>query len=235
MAGQGRVKLTVVDIDAHGPEAERWLGEVQNQYGPPKVVVRTGRGGFHCHYRHDGEGRKIRPELDKPIDILGGGVVILPPSKGLVRDYEYIEGGIDDLVDLPVIRKVANDTGIVPASRAGTIREGQRNRTLWEHGMRAGHHCDDYEAMLDVVRTRNDDCLVPLGDKEVERIAKSVWGYTERGENRFGQTGVWFPTQEVNSLIAVNPDAFMLLSFLKANNSPHATFMVANSLDDTFG
>src|SRR5262245_35509917 len=75
LAGKGKVKLTVVDIDAQGPEAERWLGDVQNQYGRPRVVVRTGRGGFHCHYRHDGEGRKIRPEPGKPIDILGGGVV----------------------------------------------------------------------------------------------------------------------------------------------------------------
>ena len=43
--------------------------------------------------------------------------------------------------------------------------------------------------------------LEPMQQAEVTKIAKSVWGYTERGENRFGQYGVWFATPEGNDLI----------------------------------
>jgi hypothetical protein len=70
---------------------------------------------------------------------------------------------------------------------------------------------------------------------EVTKIAKSAWGYAEAGENWFGQTGVRFPTWEVNELIASSVDDFVLLSYLRANQWPDATFWTANGLAETFG
>ncbi len=78
MAGK-RNKLTVVDVDAHGTEGERLLDDAQRDYGASRFIVRTGSGGFHAYYRHNGEGRRIRPDPLNPIDVLGGGVV---PSSG---------------------------------------------------------------------------------------------------------------------------------------------------------
>jgi hypothetical protein len=63
------------------------------------------------------------------------------------------------------------------------IREGGRNTNLWEHCMRAAHHCDNFNAFLDVACTQNTKFLTPLADDEVVKVAKSAWGYTERDEN----------------------------------------------------
>jgi hypothetical protein len=82
MAG-ARNRFTIVDIDEKGAAGERLLADVQRQFGHSKVVVRTGSGGFHCYYLHDGEVRKIRLDPRKPIDLIGGGPIVLPPSRGL--------------------------------------------------------------------------------------------------------------------------------------------------------
>ena len=58
---------------------------------------------------------------------------------------------------------------------------------------------------------------------EVTKIAKSAWGYTERGENRFGQHGAWFPEAEVDLLVA-EQDAFILLAYLRAKQGPDSDF-----------
>jgi len=87
MAG-ARNKFTIVDIDERGPAGERLLADVQRQFGNSKVVVRTGSGGFHCYYLHRGESRKIRPDPRKPIDLIGGGPIVLPPTKGFRGNYE---------------------------------------------------------------------------------------------------------------------------------------------------
>jgi hypothetical protein len=96
--------------------------------------------------------------------------------------------------------------------------------------MRAAHRCDDFEALLDVARTRNDEFLPSLPDGEVVKIANSAWGYTERGENRFGRHGVFFDTEEANHLIASDQDALLLLVLLRVNNLPGKTFSAANGL-----
>ena len=65
--------------------------------------------------------------------------------------------------------------------------------------MKAAHHCDDFDALLDVALTANANFLPPLPEDEVMKVAKSDWGYTERGENRFGRHGVSFSPEEVNA------------------------------------
>jgi len=77
MAG-ARNKLAIIDIDEYGARGERLLADVQRQFGSSKVVVRTGSGGFHCYYLHTGEGRKIRTDPRRPIDLIGAGPIVLP-------------------------------------------------------------------------------------------------------------------------------------------------------------
>ena len=101
--------------------------------------------------------------------------------------------------------------------------------------MHEAHHCDDFEALVDVARTRNESFLPPLTDEEVVKIANSAWGYTDRGQNRFGRPGISFSTEEANRLITRDPDQFVLLAFLRANNGPDSSFMVANGLAKKFG
>jgi hypothetical protein len=235
MAGQ-RNKLTVVDIDAHGHEGERLLEDAQYTYGRSRFIVRTGSGGFHAYYRYAGEARRIRPDPRQPIDLLGAGVVILPPSLGAERRYEIIEGHIDDLPALtPLRRTTALQKTRIPLD-AALVAKGTRGVELWRHCMRAAHHCDDLETLIDVARTRSEEMLPPIeNDVRIINIARSAWGYTERGENRFGRTGAWFETDEINSMLASDQDGFVLLAFLRANNRPKSTFMVPNALATSFG
>jgi hypothetical protein len=53
-----------------------------------------------------GERRQIRPDPDVPIDILGGGYVVAPPSKVAKGDYEFLQGSLDDRDRLPALQNV---------------------------------------------------------------------------------------------------------------------------------
>jgi hypothetical protein len=100
--------------------------------------------------------------------------------------------------------------------------------------MREAHHVDNYEQLLDRVETLNQEYVEPMQQAEVTKIAKSAWGITERGDNRFGQHGSWSPVDEINRF-REDQNAFWLLSFLRADNHPDSTFMVANGLAEAFG
>jgi Primase C terminal 1 (PriCT-1) len=184
---------------------------------------------FHAYYRHSGEDRRIRPDPRRPIDLLGGGIVVLRPSKGSKLRYEIIEGTLDDLTALTTLRNVKSPPtalGINPTERIGI---GRRNIKLFGACMRHAHHCDDLEALLDVARTRNAEMDPPLDDDEVAAIVASAWQYTERGDNRFGQSGAWLPQSTVQALIR-DPALFALIGWLKSLNGPNAEFLVADGL-----
>src|SRR3954471_13307941 len=44
-----------------------------------------------------GEGRKIRPDPRRPIDLIGAGPIVLPPTQGFRGRYEVIHGRVEDL------------------------------------------------------------------------------------------------------------------------------------------
>jgi hypothetical protein len=222
-------RLTVLDVDSRD---DRVLADALDRHGPTPIVIRTGSGNHQAWYRHDGEKRLIRPEPDKPIDILGSGFVVAPPSRGNKSKYEFIQGTLDDLDRLPPLRGLlVNDDGQTRTTAPQSterIREGIRNRKLWEQCMISAHCCDDFDTLLDVARSRNDEFCPPLEDDEVVKVATSAWGYTERSENRFGRPGVFFDARQANELIRDDPDLYLLLSFLRANNKPDSKFMATN-------
>lgn len=155
---------------------------------------------------------------------------MLAPSRGALRDYEIVEGTLDDLQTLTKIRRDTIAPPVapkVPESEVGRI--GCRNDLLFRICMKAAHYCDDFDNLLDVAQTRNAEFLPPLSDAEVMKVARSAWSYTERGQNRFGQTGAWLPQSTVNGL-ARDPPLFTLIGWLKAANGPNAEFLVADGL-----
>ena len=224
-----RSRLTVLDVDSHD---DLVLADALGRHGQTPIIVRSGSGNYQGWYRHNGEGRLIRPEPDKPIDILGGGFVVAPPSQGTKSNYQFIQGGLDDLDHLPLLRRLPANVNAQTATAIPQaierIREGERNTNLWEQCMRAAHHCDSFNALLDVACTQNAQFLTPLPDDEVVKVAKSAWGYTERDENHFGRPCVSFDAAEVNELICNDPDLYLLLSYLRANNKPDRQFMATN-------
>jgi hypothetical protein len=217
-----RTKITVLDSDSND---DRILADAMARHGKTPLVVRSGSGNYHAWYRHKGEGRHIRPNPEIPVDVLGGGFVVAPPSRGATADYEIVEGSLDDLDHLPTLQNFA------PPSTGEVISMGRRNNALWEHCMRQCRSCDDFGALLDVAETFNTQSLSPpLDADEVTKTARSAWQATERGENRFGQIGAFLSVEETKSMVG-DPHLLALFAWLKAQNSPTRQFLIADGLE----
>src|SRR5262249_50061389 len=86
-------------------------------------------------------------------------------------------------------------------------------------------------------RTFNQEsCVPPKPDKAVITIAKSAWAYEEKGLNRFGKTGAYITTNEVNRLLKTGSmDAVALVTLLRARNGPNSRFLLVNGFHKTLG
>ncbi|ETX13271.1 hypothetical protein OCH239_12590 [Roseivivax halodurans JCM 10272] len=175
--------IVEVDVDAVG---DAWLAMAVERYGETPITIRTASGKSKLWYRHNGEGRSVRPFSDMPVDILGDGFTIAPPSRrdDLGASYTFRTGCLDDVANLPTIPAGAID---MPAQRAaGTVRSGERNASLWRWCMAEARHCDDVEALIDAAATWCSAFLDPLATKEVEGCARSAWTYESSGRNFIG-------------------------------------------------
>jgi hypothetical protein len=241
-----RNRIAALDYD---DTDERGFVDALHHYGDTPIKIRTASGKYHAYYRYNGELRLIRPIEGSPIDILGsGGFVVAPPSfisgKGT---YQFIEGSLDDLDRLPVMRGLGLNAypnhqkqQLTNSDQPG-VTDGARNDALWEHCMRVATTTrslsdeEGFNAVLTAAHEFNATFLPPLEEGEVVRVARSAWGYEQRGENRYGRHGVWFDTSEANTLITSDQDSFVLLSYLRAHNGPSSLFMCTNSLSETLG
>ena len=115
------------------------------------------------------------------------------------------------------------------------VPEGRRNNALFKHCMRQAHQCDNFDALVEQARVFNTgSCTPPLTDEEVIRTSHRAFYYTARGENRFGMTGSWLPTDTVYAVMA-DPYLCTLVNFLQATNRPNRTFLVADGLAKRLG
>ncbi|MGR3639093.1 hypothetical protein [Alterinioella nitratireducens] len=236
MAGK-RTRIMSVDIDS--TDETLWR-EAEKRYGPSPIRVRTPSGGVHFWYLYNGEARKVRPDPSIPIDLLGGGVMVAPPSKGRRGEYEFIHGSLDDLHKL---RPAANiiepprPTLEKPASKAGLIIEG-RNDALYRHLMQRARYCDDFETLLDVAQSFAESMIDrvarhPFTDAEIRVTAKSVWDITKRGDNRFGgQAHSILYNDRRDILLELGPDAFYLYTLLQKWSHDKPFFPCANGIMD---
>ena len=139
-----RNRITVLDVDS--PD-ERILADAMSRVGPSPFIVRSGSGNHHAWYRHNGEQRRIRPVPHEPIDILGAGFVVAPPSRGAKGTYTLVQGTLDDLDRLQLcgtrnlrpmallgplsgIFRRASETGLFTGKRSGM-------RVMWTILMRS--------------------------------------------------------------------------------------------------
>ena len=216
------------------------MRDALDRHGTTPLLVRTASGKWHAYYHHNGECRRIRPWRREglPIDIVGTGLCIAPPSELATGTYQIIEGRLDDLDRLPIMRGLddqfySHRRGTAAPSGDHTkpwseMHDGDgRNDALFRRLGREAHHCDDFEQLLDRAQTLNTDFAQPMADREIRKIACSVWEMTVEGRNRFGQRGSWLPTAQVDELVA-DPHTLALLSYLKAHNGPDRRFWVAD-------
>jgi hypothetical protein len=169
-----RSGVTVLDVDSTD---ERVLADAISRHGQTRLVARSGSGHFQAWHRHAGERRLIRPRRDVPIDILGGGVVIAPPSRVAKGSYQFIEGSLDDLDSLPTLNdaptvSLADLSAEVPAHWGQMRKHDGRNNALFRRCLRAARHCDDFDQLLDYARTKNGQFGEPMEDERVVKAAK---------------------------------------------------------------
>ncbi|RMC35371.1 bifunctional DNA primase/polymerase [Paracoccus alkanivorans] len=175
--------ITEIDVDAVG---DAWVTAALERFGQTPVVIRTASGKAKLWYRHNGEGRHVRPFNGLPIDVLGGGFTIAPPSfrEDLGASYAFRTGGIEDVCILPTIKDGALSEGFTRAPEA--VQRGERNDSLWRYCMSQARHCDDVEALIDVALTWTSAFPEPLPPQEAEACARSAWGYETTGRNYLG-------------------------------------------------
>ncbi|MFC4671695.1 bifunctional DNA primase/polymerase [Seohaeicola nanhaiensis] len=217
--------LTEIDVDGVG---EAWLAVVLERFGGTPLTVRTASGKSKAWYRHNGEGRRIRPFPGQPIDVLGAGFSIAPPSwrEDLGASYAFRTGGLAALDGLPVIKPGALDTGFSRAAEG--VQQGERNHALWRYCMTQARHCDDLDALSDVAATWASAFPDPLSASEVQRCARSAWGYETTGRNFLGliKPQVTEGDRRMDALID-NPDAFTLLMLFQRWHGSRPSFRIA--------
>ena len=121
------------------PRTRRFSSDALNRHGPTPVIVRSGSGNYQAWYRHKGERRSIRPWPGLPIDLLGGGYVVAPPSISTKGQYQFLQGSLDDLHRLPVLR---NADVVKPVKGA---KDGERGEQLFRHCMKNARHVDSFD------------------------------------------------------------------------------------------
>lgn len=167
-----------------------------------------------------------------PVDILGeGGYAVAPPSEAATGRYEFLEGSLADLRHLPVLRLPAHE------GRSPAIRQGTRNSELFRIAMHAAPQVDDFDTLLDVVRTHNLDCEPPLRNGEILRIAKSAWGYQMTGRNFAGRGNMTLlSTQVIKQLYQEKQQpALVLLNVLSAYHRQDEKFALAQGMAKSLG
>lgn len=241
LACGSRNRLTIVDIDL--PD-ENLVAEVISKLGDSPIIARTASGKFHIWYRHNGESRKIRAKgFDGPVDILGGGYAIVPPSRTGTGQYEFLQGSLADVHRLPTINgRAMLDRSPRPRHldeyHEDIVREGKRNRTLWGECMRAAKKYPTRAELEEFAEQLNRSISSPpLQALEVQRVVSSAWQKTQNGENWSGTSGrVTVGCEEVDTLMPCAPDALLLLVLLRReHNGRRDTFYVANAMSETMG
>jgi len=220
-----RSGVTLLDLDTKDAGL---LDDIQSRYGRSPFKVETG-GGYHLYYQYGGERRHIRPwGPDIPVDVLGGGYAVAPPSVATKGQYAIIHGTLDDLNNLPPLHVMLDQL-------RRPIATGKRNTSVFRVGLEQALHSDDFESLLDVMRTRNMDCEIPLPDSEVEKAARSAWRYEREGRNLVGRgRAIVISHGLLDRLIAANQDAFILLTVLKRHHWGR-DFVLSKNMADTLG
>jgi hypothetical protein len=240
-----KTALAVVDIDTTN---ENVVADVLAYYGDTPLIARTPSGGYHIYYRHNGaQRRRIREprwlERGAPVDLLGNGFIVAPPSRNSKGSYRFEQGGLDDLQRLPTIRAIA-----VPSAAASPIPEQQcsalsgmrehdgRNNALFAAigPIARGIHraCGTREHLFQMAMQHNSQCAQPMEESEVSKIVENVWGMTREGRNYIGVHGLFCLRAEH---LEMEAHALQLLAFLRAHQGPHAVFWCSNGLADQFG
>lgn len=249
-------RITELDVDSTDA---RVLADALDRHGHTPIVIRTASGKFKAWHRHNGEKRRTRnhtpaswPWPGLPIDLLGGGFTVAPASFNAdYRQYEIIQGSLDDLDQLPVMQNLeqalyrtakderAKKANSLASPLKGMVEGDGRNDALFHAIGRPAREIyaegGTRDRLFEVAMSYNQESAEPMAVEEVNNIVGQVWQYTVEGHNYIRQRGAFMQDHEVDALIdRRNQDAFLLLAYLRVHQGPSAEFMITNSLNETF-
>jgi hypothetical protein len=238
-----RNRLTVLDIDE---PCENLLADALALFGPSPLIARTASGKFHAYYRHNGEGRKIKGVMEgRQVDLLGGGMAIAPPSEGENGRYEFIQGGLADFGNLPVMQGLAPAPVAISPGGEVLAPNGKRNDTLFKMCLREARSVPDGDALRTFALTLNNSgAWEPLPVDEVLRTATGAWDIQAKGSNWVGSgPKIITEASEFDRVFLpidgkANPaaaDGFYLLSALRRCHFNKPTFFCANAMHKRLG
>jgi hypothetical protein len=244
MAG-ARSKKTLIDVDTSD---ERVVADMLDRHGTTPVIARTLRGHFHLYFKHAGEGRHIRPFEGIPVDVLGGGVVVAPPSQSQSGAYQFVQGGFADLDRLPTIRNLdlgVNDNAERGRSKSGLasdaerVAKGARKNALWRYCMLVAPTCANADALLELAIAYAATALSPIpepvSDKDIRRAVMSAWERETRGENFVGQGRHVVLSFDSLDRLADDPDALSLLLNIKRHHWSRDRFALSHAMAPKIG
>jgi hypothetical protein len=238
--------ITILDIDT--PNV-KYLWTALDKHGRTPVVVETASGKYHAWYKWNGEGRHIRPWGHLPIDVLGGGYAVAPPSQmpGSLRGrYSFITGGLEEIPNLPILREV-DDLGAarsiqkingVPASDlvvAGAAK-GARSIGALNFALCEAPNCANQDELMDRVRAWGATCEPPLEEHKIMKAVQSAWKYETTGSNWVAMAHA----NEIEDMISAGraqQDAYLLLQWLRVKEGTNRDrpFWIATGLAKIFG
>lgn len=224
--------LTIVDIDSSDPTVAR---DAIDRFGDTPLKVETASRGLHLYFAHRGEGRRVRPfgTDDLPLDVIGNGLCVLPPSAREAGDgkcaggYRIVQGSLDDLGRLPVIRdgalppvRACNPSRRTePDNRTGAAQQGSRNDALFRYGRRVGRSFETEAELMECLLAKNATFTPPLPFSEVANVTANVWRYRMRGTLfGTGSQAAVIPIAEAEILAQYAPAAALMM-ILKANHA----------------
>jgi hypothetical protein len=245
-----RNKVALVDIDS--PD-EKLLASALDLYGPTPVIIKTGSGkGFHLPYRFNGEPRRIRPNKEMAIDILGeGGYTVAALSIGLKAPYALIEGKFEDFADLPFMRVPANTntsaqegplpspherSSLVPPLRDGEGRNVHLYNALRPLALRSAKTEEESRQMAIGI---NDRFAEPQPLNDVDWTVRSVWRQKIRGTLLVPgcEATALVRQHEARELIKLDARALGLLTYLRNEHGWRGggPFFIANGMAPHIG
>ena len=219
----GPSRLVVVDVDD-----ATLITQMVSRFGATPLIVRTPSGGAHLYYRagHKQVSIDLRAHENIAVEIKSErALVIAPPSINFStgKPYRFDRGDWGDLSAIPDFDKYRLGESRTTIRGAKAISVGRRNNALFRELLAHAPSCDSLDGLMDVAHSRNEFLFeAPLPAAEVDKAARSAWGYQADNRNWVGSRPRIVHHYETVIKFAVHKkggDAMLLLAVLQSQHA----------------
>jgi hypothetical protein len=170
----------VLDVDCKN-DVDGWssLNDLQKEHGklPATLSQFTPSGGGHFIFKYQEKDiRNSVRKLGPGLDVRGnGGYIVVAPS--IIGENVYaMTGDADSPADAP---EWLVELARVPKAvkKTGPIGEGERNDHIFKVAMQSNREGKSIHEAKDVAQLKNQKCIPPLPEGEVNRTVESAYKY----------------------------------------------------------